>query len=110
MLRDKRKHSSRKQVVLTLPLFSSRRRLQACRGPERSVGCFVVQVEEPVAAPLTAPFTPQRSCCGRTTADAWRPSCERADGLTGGRGRVDGLRCSEELVGSPATTTHSDCD
>lgn len=85
-------------------VFSAR---QAHKGPERSVGCFVVRVEEPAAAPSTHPFTPQRSCCSRTTADVWRRSCECADGLTGGRGRVAGPPSSEEQVGSPATTTHA---
>lgn len=113
--REKWKHSSGKHVVrccgsrLRLSshpagVFSAR---QAHKGPERSVGCFVVRVEEPAAAPSTHPFTPQRSCCSRTTADVWRRSCECADRLTGGRGRVADQPSSEEQVGSPATTTHA---
>lgn len=47
-------------------------------------------------------FTPRRSCCSRTTADAWRRNSEGADGLMGGRGRV-GDRLSEGRVCSPAT-------
>lgn len=90
----------------TLPLFSSR--LQAHKGPERSVGAFVAKVEESAAARLTTSVTPQHSCCSRTTVDALRRSCECDDGLMGGRGKVDDLLSSEQLVGSPATATHSE--
>lgn len=70
-------------------------------------GVLWSDLREPAAAPSTDPFTPQRSCCSRTTVDAWRRSCDRADGLTGGRGRVADPPSSEEQVGSPATTTHA---
>lgn len=85
-------------------IFSS---WQARKGPERSVGCIVVRFEEPAAAPSTPPVTPQCSCCSRTTVDAWWRSCDRADGLMGGPGKVADPPSSEEQVGSPATTAHA---
>lgn len=80
-----------------------------CANVQKGQSVFVWPTSRSAPHHSFTAFTPQRSCCSRTTADAWRRNSEGADGLTGGRGRV-GDRLSEGRVCSPATIRTQDIE